>query len=62
MTDSVHDRGICTQIKRLLLAKIYLGNKTISTYMGCPTTMSQRYIATPLPLDIPDEVLLGDVP
>lgn len=61
MTGSIHDRGICTQIKRLLFAKIYLGDKTISTFMGWPTTLSQRYISTPLPLDIPDAVLLGDV-
>ncbi len=55
----LHDRGICTQIKRRLFGKIFHGDKVTSTFAGWPPMMSQRFISTLLPLDVSDEVLLG---
>lgn len=56
------DRGISTQIKRRLFAKLYHGDKSMSTFTGWPPMLSRRVITMTLPLDISDEVLLGDVP
>lgn len=62
MGGTLHDRGICTQIKRRLFAKIFHGDKSISTFTGWPPIISQRFVTILLPLDISDEVLLGAVP
>ncbi|KAJ3480568.1 hypothetical protein NLG97_g8042 [Lecanicillium saksenae] len=58
----VHDRGVCTQIKRRLFGKIFHGDKVLSMYAGRPPMLSRRFVSTPLPLDIPDEVLMGVIP
>lgn len=59
---SLHDRGICTQIKRRLFSNIFHSDKVVSTFAGRPPMLSRRFISTLSPLDISDEVLLGVTP
>lgn len=59
---SMLDRGICTQIRRRLFGKIFHGDKVVSTFVGWPPMLSHRFVSTPLPLDVSDEVLLGQTP
>ncbi|KAJ6442613.1 fungal specific transcription factor [Purpureocillium lavendulum] len=56
------DRTICTQIKRRLFAKVLISDKIMSTFTGRPPHLARRFLSTPLPLDIPDDVLLGLTP
>lgn len=58
----MNDIGICTQIKRRLFGKVFHGDKVVSTYAGRPPMLSRRFVSTPLPLDLSDEVLLGITP
>ena len=59
---SPRDMSISVQIKRRIYADIYKTDKTIAIYTGRPPLMLKRYASTPLPLDITDAELLGDVP
>ncbi|UNI23105.1 hypothetical protein JDV02_008945 [Purpureocillium takamizusanense] len=56
------DRSISTQIKRRLFAKVVVSDKVMATFTGRPPHLAHRFISTPLPLDIPDDVLLGLTP
>lgn len=58
----VNDKSVITQIKRRICAKHLTLDKVVSTYTGRPPLISQRFVSTPPPLDIPDEVLFGMVP
>ncbi|OAQ78064.1 N-terminal binuclear Zn cluster-containing protein [Purpureocillium lilacinum] len=58
----LRDRSICTQIKRRLFAKVIISDKLMSTFTGRPPHVARRFVSTPLPLDIPDDVLLGLTP
>ncbi|CAG9940068.1 unnamed protein product [Clonostachys rosea f. rosea IK726] len=44
----------CSQLKRLLLHRVFVIDKVISSFQGRPPLLSGRYIMTPLPLDISD--------
>ncbi|VUC23556.1 unnamed protein product, partial [Clonostachys rosea] len=44
----------CSQLKRLLLNRVFITDKVISSFQGRPPLLSGRYIITPLPLDISD--------
>ncbi|CAH0052418.1 unnamed protein product [Clonostachys solani] len=44
----------CSQLKRLLLNRVFVIDKVISAFQGRPPLLSGRYIMTPLPLDISD--------
>lgn len=39
---------------------MFANDKTLSIFSGRPPCLSHRYNACPLPLDLPDEVLLAD--
>jgi hypothetical protein len=47
-------------MKRRVFAAIFSNDKTLSIFAGRPPSLSHRYNACPLPLDLPDEILLAD--
>lgn len=57
-----HDRSVSTQIKRRLFNKLFHGDKVVAIFSGRPQLLSRKFVSTPLPLDIADEVLLGIAP
>lgn len=60
MEDSAYVPSICSENQRQLLYRIF-GNDTMGVaFTGRPPAMTRRFISTPLPLDIPEEVLAGD--
>lgn len=55
-----YEPSISSEIKRRLFHCIYNIDKVISTFTGRPPLLNARHVSTPLPLDIDDELLLGD--
>jgi hypothetical protein len=49
-----------SEAKRRTFTKIFIIDKVVASFTGRPPLISRRYVTTPLPLDISDEVLLGD--
>lgn len=49
---------LASELRRRLLLKAFSFDKGISTITGRPPALSHRYVLTPLPLDIPDDVLM----
>lgn len=56
------DRSISIQAKRRICAKVITADKLVSSFTGRPPLVAQRFVSTPLPLDISDDVLLGITP
>ncbi|PQE22027.1 fungal specific transcription factor protein [Rutstroemia sp. NJR-2017a BBW] len=48
------------EMKRRVFTAIFSNDKTLSVFAGRPPSLSHRYNACPLPLDLPDEILLAD--
>ncbi|PQE15132.1 fungal specific transcription factor protein [Rutstroemia sp. NJR-2017a BVV2] len=48
------------EMKRRVFAAVFSNDKTLSNFAGRPPSLSHRYNACPLPLDLPDEILLAD--
>lgn len=55
------DRSICVQIRRRIYASVYKSDKVLAMFTGRPPLLSKRHATTPLPIDMSDEELLGDV-
>ncbi|KAK8862332.1 hypothetical protein PGQ11_008567 [Apiospora arundinis] len=55
-----YEPSISSEIKRRLFQCIYNIDKVIATFTGRPPLLNARHVSTPLPLDIDDEILLGD--
>ncbi|KAK8094407.1 fungal-specific transcription factor [Apiospora hydei] len=55
-----YEPSISSEIKRRLFACVYNIDKVVSSFTGRPPLLNARHVSTPLPLDIDDEVLLGD--
>ncbi|GJD03041.1 fungal specific transcription factor [Colletotrichum higginsianum] len=49
---------LASELRRRLLLKAFSLDKGISTITGRPPSLSHRYVLTPLPLDIADDVLM----
>ncbi|KAK6215794.1 fungal specific transcription factor [Colletotrichum tabaci] len=49
---------LASELRRRLLLKAFSLDKGISTITGRPPALSHRYVLTPLPLDIADDVLM----
>lgn len=58
----IYDRSISTQIKRRLFNKLFCSDRVVVSFSGRPSLLSQKFISTPLPLNIPDEVEIGITP
>jgi hypothetical protein len=56
------DWTITTQIKRRLFGAIFAHDKVSSTFTGRPMFLGRKFISTPLPLDMSDELLLSNPP
>ncbi|KAM3080859.1 hypothetical protein ACMFMG_004817 [Clarireedia jacksonii] len=48
------------EMKRRVFGAVFANDKTMSIFSGRPPSLSHRYNACPLPLDLPDEILLAD--
>ncbi|KAK7948357.1 fungal specific transcription factor [Apiospora aurea] len=55
-----YEPSVSSEIKRRLFACVYNIDKVVSSFTGRPPLLNARHVSTPLPLDIDDEVLLGD--
>ncbi|GKT43044.1 thiamine repressible genes regulatory protein thi1 [Colletotrichum spaethianum] len=51
---------LASELRRRLLLKVFCIDKVVAAITGRPPALSRRYVLTPLPLDISDEVLAGD--
>ncbi|KZL86098.1 fungal specific transcription factor [Colletotrichum incanum] len=51
---------LASELRRRLLLKIFCLDKVGAAITGRPPALSRRYVLTPLPLDIRDEVLMAD--
>lgn len=49
-----------SEAKRRLVSQIFMIDKVAASFCGRPPLLSRKYMHTPLPLDLSDEVLLGD--
>lgn len=58
--DSDYRPSVTSEVKRRLCANVFYIDKIIATFTGRPPLLSGRYISTPLPLDVAEEVLMGD--
>ncbi|KAK8039092.1 hypothetical protein PG993_007503 [Apiospora rasikravindrae] len=55
-----YEPSVSSEIKRRLFACVYNIDKVVSSFTGRPPLLNARHVSTPLPLDIDDELLLGD--
>ncbi|KAK8006523.1 hypothetical protein PG991_012820 [Apiospora marii] len=55
-----YEPSVSSEIKRRLFACIYNIDMVISSFTGRPPLLNARHVSTPLPLDIDDDILLGD--
>ena len=60
--EPLDDRSISVQVKRRMYVAVYKMDKVFAIFAGRPPLMIRKYSTTPLPLDMSDEELLGDVP
>ncbi|KAL6407541.1 putative fungal specific transcription factor domain-containing protein [Ilyonectria robusta] len=51
---------ICSEWKRRVCAFVFIVDKLLASFTGRPPALSRRYMLTPLPLDLDNDVLLGD--
>lgn len=50
---------ICSEWKRRVCAFVFIVDKLLASFTGRPPALSRRYMLTPLPLDLDNDVLLG---
>ena len=62
MPSDTNERSIYVQIRRRLAAACFKMDKVGAMLTGRPPQFAARYYTTPLPLDVPDAVLLGELP
>ncbi|KAK8134061.1 hypothetical protein PG984_006073 [Apiospora sp. TS-2023a] len=55
-----YEPSVSSEVKRRLFACVYNIDKVISSFTGRPPLLNARHVSTPLPLDIDDDILLGD--
>lgn len=55
-----YEPSVSSEINRRLFACVYNIDKVISSFTGRPPLLNARHVSTPLPLDIDDDILLGD--
>lgn len=48
------------EVRRRLVSQVFLIDKVASSFSGRPPLLSRKYMLTPLPLDLGDELLLSD--
>ncbi|KKY33273.1 putative fungal specific transcription [Diaporthe ampelina] len=48
------------EVKRRLVSQLFVIDKVAASFSGRPPLLSRKYMLTPLPLDICDEVLMSD--
>ncbi|KPM43445.1 hypothetical protein AK830_g3114 [Neonectria ditissima] len=51
---------LISENRRRLFARLFNIDKVMVSFTGRPPLLGRRYVSTPLPLDLPDEVLLAD--
>ncbi|KAK7420576.1 hypothetical protein QQZ08_010335 [Neonectria magnoliae] len=51
---------LVSENRRRLFSHVFNIDKVMVSFTGRPPLLSRRYVSTPLPLDLPDEVLLAD--
>ena len=60
LEDVEYTPSLCSEIKRRVVYRIF-GNDTMGVaFTGRPPGLSRRFLSTPPPLDIPDDILAGD--
>lgn len=59
---ALNDRSVLVQVKRRMYAGVYMIDKVLAMFTGRPPLLGRRYATVPLPLDMSDEELLGDIP
>ncbi|KAI5456027.1 hypothetical protein BGZ63DRAFT_397322 [Mariannaea sp. PMI_226] len=52
--------SLCSENKRRLFAQVFNSDKFSVSFTGRPPFISRRYCSTPLPLDLPDEILTAN--
>jgi hypothetical protein len=55
-----YEPTLCSEHKRRIFAQIYTSDKLGTSFTGRPPLISRRYCSTPLPLDLPDNILIAD--
>lgn len=58
--DDLYVPCLASENKRRLFGAIFNMDKLLVSFTGRPSLLSHRFVSTPLPLDLPDEVLLSD--
>ena len=48
-----------SEARRRCLGRICIGDRSAATFTGRPPLLSRRYISTPLPLDLPDDIFMS---
>lgn len=48
------------EVRRRLVAQVFVIDKVAASFSGRPPLLSRKYMLTPLPLDVSDEVLMSD--
>ncbi|KUI62438.1 hypothetical protein VP1G_09553 [Cytospora mali] len=51
---------VASEARRRLISQIFVVDKVAASFNGRPPLLSRKYMLTPLPLDLKDEVLLSD--
>lgn len=52
--------SLSSEMKRRSCAKIFIIDKVVASFTGRPPLLSRRYVSTPLPLDLSDDILFED--
>ena len=55
-----YEPTVASEVRRRLFGLVYNIDKVLATFTGRPPLLNARHTSTTLPLDIDDEVLLGD--
>lgn len=51
---------VASEVKRRMISQIFVVDKVAASFSGRPPLLSRKYMTTPLPLDLSDEVLMAD--
>lgn len=59
-SDSTYIPTASSEAQRILMANVFKIDKVTASFCGRPPLLSRRYVRTPLPLDLSDDILLSD--
>lgn len=59
-SDPAYVPSASSEAQRRLISQVFVVDKVAAAFSGRPPLLSSRYMLTPLPLDLSDEVLMSD--